>query len=82
MTSHENDGWHLRKEVNVGHLIMTMTLAGGLVVWGMQIDSRITRLEVLAEAQRDAQQRAIQVLEQRFDRIERKLDRLVDMAGH
>lgn len=81
MASNDIDGWHLRKEVNVGHLLMTMTLAGGLVVWGMQIDSRITRLEVLAEAQRDAQQRAIQVLEQRFDRIERKLDRLVEMAG-
>lgn len=81
MGSNDIDGWHLRKEVNVGHFLMTMTLAGGLVVWGMQIDSRITRLEVLAEAQRDAQQRAIQVLEQRFDRIERKLDRLVEMAG-
>jgi hypothetical protein len=76
----QSEGWHLRKEVNVGHLLMTVTLAAGLVAWGQQIDQRVTRLEVLAESHREAQDRAIQVLEARFDRIERKLDRLVEMA--
>lgn len=46
--------WHLRKELNVGHILMTLTLASGLVVWGMQMDRRVTSAEVQIAAMQDA----------------------------
>ena len=46
--------WHLRKELNVGHILMTVTLASGLVVWGMQMDRRLTSAEVRLDAMQEA----------------------------
>lgn len=45
----ENTSWHLRKEINVGHLLTTILLVSGLVVWGIGIDTRISKAEVRIE---------------------------------
>lgn len=38
--------WHLKKEINVGHLLTTLMIAAGLLSWGMTMDARMTRVEV------------------------------------
>lgn len=42
----EEDKWRLRKEINVGDLLTTIAIAGGLVVWSLQLESRITAEEI------------------------------------
>jgi hypothetical protein len=42
--------WHLRKELNIGHIIATLTLASGIITWGFSIDNRITKAEVRIES--------------------------------
>ena len=61
--------WHLKKELNVGHLFMTLTLAGGIIVWGMQMDSRVSQ----AEARIESIQAAIVVERQQGNERHREL---------
>lgn len=46
----EKDIWHLRKEINLGHIITTLTLASGIIAWGFSIDSRLSKAEVRIES--------------------------------
>ncbi len=41
----KEDSWHLKKEFNIGHLLTTIVLAGGIIIWGMKMDSRVAVLE-------------------------------------
>ncbi len=79
------DHWHLKPEVNISHIIATITLALGLISWGMKMDERMTRIEarIAAQAEVDARQdRAVDQiiggLTARLDRIDNKLDRLIE----
>lgn len=79
------DQWHLKREVNISHIIATATLAIGLISWGMKMDQRMTRLEALVAAQREVDTRQDRATDQvmggvtgRLDRIDNKLDRLIE----
>ena len=37
--------WHLDKSVSVGHILTTVLMIGGFVVWMMSQSDRITKLE-------------------------------------
>lgn len=71
------ESWHLRKEINVGHLLTTVALTLGLISWASTMDSRVTRLEAQQEATSIALTRAIDVIDARLNRIEDKLDRVI-----
>ena len=81
-----NDGrWHLRKELNVGHLLTTAVLAGGLVTWGSGIDSRVTTVEVEIEhvkaaqaLQREDQRRAMTDVIGELRAIRERIDQLAE----
>lgn len=38
--------WHLKKELNLGHILTTLMLMIGIIAWGNTMDQRVTRLEV------------------------------------
>jgi hypothetical protein len=40
--------WHLEKTVSVGHIITTLAAVGSVVVWGLNVDKRVTVLEAQA----------------------------------
>jgi len=42
----KKDLWHLEKNVSVGHLITTVTIVIGVVIFVMKMDARITKIEV------------------------------------
>ena len=42
----EKEQWHLDKRLNVGHLLTTISVAGLLVIWAMNMESRIAEHEV------------------------------------
>lgn len=70
--------WVLRKEITVANLLATLTLAASLVSWGMSVDSRVARLEAQTEASSVAVERSIALVNARLDRIEDKLDRVIE----
>lgn len=50
-------GWHLRKELNISHLLMTAGLLVGLLSWGSTLDKRVTTVEVQVAHVQDSQDR-------------------------
>lgn len=81
MTLHER----LDTRVNVQNLLSALVIAGGLVAWGMRIDSRVTALEGNAAAQKSLDDRQDLEANRRQDQantqfqvLNAKLDRLIE----
>ena len=76
--SDEKEHWHLDKKLNVGHLLTTLSLAGALIVWGMNMESRInvhqSEIESIKEHSKESNDRLISAI----DKIDNKLDRLIE----
>ena len=73
----DNDRWHLKKEIQLGHLITTFTVAIAAVLYINKIDQRVSVLEVQVSAQRDA----ATLLRGQLDKINDKLDRLIERGS-
>ena len=81
MTLHER----FDTKINVQNLIAALAFAGGLIAWGMRMDSRVSVLEACQKTQaevdrrqdveRDRLQDQLQI---RLQRMEDKLDRLAE----
>ena len=41
--------WHLKKELNIGHILTTIVLALGIITWGNTMDQRVTKAETMIE---------------------------------
>ena len=81
----EQRGWHLDKRFSISHILGTLSLAGSIIYWGMQMDGRIAKLEYIASLQtqrddsQDAQRDKMQAeLESQLAAINDKLDRLIE----
>ena len=72
----EQAGWHLKKEIQVTHLISTITLGVAALVYVGEMKKDI---EILKEA-RITQRETIQLLRSQLERMDAKLDRLVERA--
>lgn len=78
-----HEHWHLRKEINVGHMISTIMLMVAAFTWSSNIDKRVTVLETRQEqqSQQTTEMRAelrteLRTLNDKLDKlIERELDR-------
>ena len=70
-------GWHLKKEIQLGHLITTLTVAISAVVYVNKIEQRVA----VVESQMLYQKETSSVLRSQLDRINDKLDRLIERAG-
>ncbi len=66
--------WSVDKRVNLSHLAATISMIAALFVWGNKIDQRVTTLE--ANIQNNMTN--MQGLNNRLNRIEDKLDRLIE----
>lgn len=79
------EGWHVKKEVSVGHIVTTFLLAVSGIYWAAntehaimsnakgleQVDIRIDRLEI-------RQEKSLDEIKSSLQRIEDKLDRKAD----
>jgi hypothetical protein len=79
------NGWHFKKEVQLGHIITTLTVAVGVVLYAGKLEQRIALVEqqMLQQADRDSRQddnrREAQLQFQRqLERMEGKLDRVIE----
>ena len=68
--------WHLKKEIQITHVISTLLLVGAVFAYVNKIDQRLTIVETQLIAQRDADiaQRA------QLERMDAKLDRLIERS--
>jgi len=80
-------GWHLRKELNISHLLMTIGLLVGLIGWGSTLDKRVTTVEVqvahvqkaqdvMREDAKEAQAEVLQELRAIRERIDQMAERI------
>lgn len=77
--------WHLKREIQIGHVITTLTVAAGALVFVQRQDQRIALVEQQLITQRDVDRRQDDALADKtlllgrqLERIEAKLDRLVE----
>lgn len=72
----EPERWHLKKEIQVTHIVSTLMLVGVVFAYVSKIDQRLTIVETQLMAQRDASviQRA------QLERMDAKLDRLIERS--
>lgn len=79
------DGWHLDKKVPISLILALCVQFGGGVWYAGRIDARIAQLEADRAQQKERDQRqdsaaelSAQALQSRLDRIDSKLDRLIE----
>lgn len=70
------DRWHLKKEIQLGPLITTFTVAVSAVVYINKIEQRVA----VVEAQMQAQRESGAILRGQLDKINDKLDRLIERS--
>ena len=66
--------WHLKKEIQVTHVVSTLLLVGAVFAYVSKIDQRLTVVETQLIAQREAS--AVQRVQ--LERMDAKLDRLIE----
>ena len=42
--------WHLKKELNIGHILTTLTLVVGILLWGNTMSERLAKAETMIES--------------------------------
>ena len=70
----DDNRWHMKKEIQLGHLITTFTVAISCVVYIDKIEQRVAVMESQILAQRDS----ATLLRSQLDKINDKLDRLIE----
>jgi len=72
----QSERWHLKKEIQITHVFATITLVGSVFVYVSKVDQRLTIVETQLVAQREASviQRA------QLERMDAKLDRLIERS--
>jgi hypothetical protein len=72
----EPERWHLKKEIQITHVVSTLMLAGAVFAYVSKIDQRLTIVETQLIAQREAS--AAQRVQ--LERMDAKLDRLIERS--
>lgn len=80
-----HNGWHLKKEIQVGHLISTIVIGLGAFTYVADIRKDVEILKVERAAQRDRDDRqdkataeAFMLMRRQLDKMDLKLDRLME----
>ena len=72
----EPERWHLKKEIQVTHVVSTLLLVGAVFAYVSKIDQRLTIVETQLIAQRDS----TMVQRAQLERMDAKLDRLIERS--
>jgi hypothetical protein len=72
----EPERWHLKKEIQITHVVSTLLLVGSVFVYVSKVEQRLTVVETQLIGQREAAviQRA------QLERMDAKLDRLIERS--
>lgn len=69
--------WHLKKEIQLGHLLTTFTVAVSCVIYVNKVEQRVAVVEAQVEAQREG----VTLLRGQLEKINDKLDRLIERTS-
>ena len=79
------EGWHLKKEIQFGHIITTLTVAVAAMFYFSKIEQRIALVEQQMTQQRERDDRqdkavaeAVTLLRQQLENMDKKLDRVLE----
>jgi len=79
------EGWHLKKEIQFGHIITTLTVAVAAMFYFSKIEQRIALVEQQMTQQRDRDDRqdkavaeAVNLLRKQLENMDKKLDRVLE----
>lgn len=79
------DRWHLKREIQLGHLLTTLGLTITAMTYVTKMDSRILLLEQQVAVQRERDERqdrkneeALATVNKTLERVNDKLDRLIE----
>ena len=77
--------WHVDRTVNIGHLLTTIAMLASLLVVFSKFDTRLSLVESHIQTQGETNKRheaadseIKQSLKESFDRLERKLDKVLE----
>ena len=70
----DTERWHLKKEIQLGHLITTFAVAISAVLYINKIEQRLSVVETQVLAQRESSA----LLRAQLERMDAKLDRLIE----
>ena len=77
--------WHIKREIQLGHILTTLTVAVSAMFYITKLEQRIALIEqqVVSQHERDDRQdkataEALLLLRSQLDRIDVKLDRLME----
>lgn len=80
-------GWHLKREIQLGHIVLTLTVAASAVLYISKIEQRLALLEHQSQTQRERDERqdkavaeALHLIRAQLERIDGKLDALAERA--
>jgi hypothetical protein len=78
-------GWHLKREIQLGHIVTTLTVAFSVSWYVSKLEQRIAMVEqqIAAQHERDERQdkasaEALVLIRQQLDRLDSKIDRVLD----
>lgn len=81
----EELGWHIKKEIQLGHLLTTLTIAVSVILYVSKLEQRIALIEAQVLTQRDRDDRqdkttaeSMSLLRAQLERMENKLDRVLE----
>ena len=74
----ERRGWHMDKRLSISHLLTTLAILTGVMVWGMRLESRTAVIEKTVEIQTSTTQQQLTDIKNSLARIENRLDGKVD----
>ena len=85
MSTGDDGRWHLKREIQIGHIITTLTVAVSVVIYVGKIEQRLAVVESQIATQRERDERQDKVLAEamarlgaQLERLDGKLDRLVE----
>lgn len=70
----DSERWHLKKEIQLGHLITTFAVAVSAILYINKIEQRLSVVETQMLAQRESSA----LLRAQLERMDAKLDRLIE----
>lgn len=85
MSTGDDGRWHLKREIQIGHIITTLTVAVSVVIYVGKIEQRLAVAESQIATQRERDERQDKVLADalvhlgaQLDRLDGKFDRLAE----
>ena len=77
LTERRAERWHLKKEIQLTHVISTLILVGAVLAYVSKIEQRLTIVETQLLSQRESTtlQRA------QLEKMDAKLDRLIERGA-